>query len=597
MKKAYIYLTCIAMAVLAVACSKNESLMAPDKKEAGQEAKIGFGSVMARASDAPEADPSEPLQIQVYDYFTPTGGSELKYIDEYIQKAESGDAWAFVKEGEANEYAWKKGTHKFFGWVFTDDGTTSLSGISYAEEDKVVTFSGSNVDYRYSDLVSVDWPNNTMIVTSDDDKKSVKPVDLDLHHLTAALKLKVTNKMTTEQTVAVTSVKLKNIVAASSATVDYSGTVADHEGKAVVTYSEEGTVGDFTLPAIPSTTLAADKDVVATAMAYVWPQLVNKVAASDETEGDGSETEPAVVATVEVAYTLGNVSQTTTMTLPATEWEAGKCYTLNLQIVNKGIELTFTVLPWAEAEIDDMDTEDNSINMSNVTWMNTKFDLDGDGNYGEYITHTEVGPDGKEKIIVDLDENTVQINAYRVMMFPTTGSFKHVMYETYEEDVVDEETDEVIHHAGDVKVYEEDVVNEETGDVIHHAGDPIVKKVEDVEFHYQPAQGYFTVNYPVSGLYKIGLIPAYGETTVNASLYKIMIYDSATQSWRDYNENGETITHDTIYFRVVAVEDKLDGNEQKAQIDIWFKPDGEDEWISAYSEIRANYALTIPANS
>ena len=43
---------------------------------------------------------------------------------------------------------------------------------------------------------------------------------------------------------------------------------------------------------------------------------------------------------------------------------------------------------------------------------------------------------------------------------------------------------------------------------------------------YYPAQGYFTVNYPESGKYRIGIIPAYGETSVDATKFKIFVYDS-----------------------------------------------------------------------
>ena len=47
MKKAYIYLTFIVMAVLAVACSKNGSQVDPTKPEAAKEANIGFGTASA----------------------------------------------------------------------------------------------------------------------------------------------------------------------------------------------------------------------------------------------------------------------------------------------------------------------------------------------------------------------------------------------------------------------------------------------------------------------------------------------------------------------------------------------------------------------
>ena len=118
---------------------------------------------------------------------------------------------------------------------------------------------------------------------------------------------------------------------------------------------------------------------------------------------------------------------------------------------------------------------------------------------------------------------------------------------------------------------------------------------------YYPAQGYFTVNYPMSGKFKIGLIPAVKDPQgllFDESKYEIQIYDSTTKAFRAQNTDGETITLNTVYFRVCAAAGQ-DNAEYKAQIDIWFQPTGSEseEWISAYSEIRANYALVIPAVS
>ena len=110
---------------------------------------------------------------------------------------------------------------------------------------------------------------------------------------------------------------------------------------------------------------------------------------------------------------------------------------------------------------------------------------------------------------------------------------------------------------------------------------------------YFPAQGHFTISYPLNGKYKIGLIPAYGESTVDPSQYAIYIYDTSTGQWNTHNQtDGETITDKTVYFQVRATG--ADTASHKAQINIWIKS-GDGEWVSAYSEIRANYALVIPA--
>ena len=128
---------------------------------------------------------------------------------------------------------------------------------------------------------------------------------------------------------------------------------------------------------------------------------------------------------------------------------------------------------------------------------------------------------------------------------------------------------------------------------------------------YYPAQGYFTVNYPLKGKFKIGMIPAYNETTVDATQYEIWVFDETVtphafrlmnangedlDDWREY-DNGVLKGANTIYFQVRAAAGHSATQQSKAQIDIWFLPEGSTEWISAYSEIRANYALVIPKQS
>ena len=560
MKKAYIYLTFIVMAVLAVACSKNGSLVDPTKPETAREDNIGFGSVGAHRVGEVDPDPNEKLQIQVYDYYKATSeATEIEYIDELLQKAKKEstseeDTWVYVKEGKSHSYSWKKGAHKFFGWVAVDESGVDengagVSNLNYDDETKVLTISGVNdaaiaaADYRYAEIVNVNWPSEAMYEKDATTGKitGVKPVSLNVKHLTSALKLKVKNSTKANQTVAITSATLKNVVTTGSAKVDYSAES--------VAYTA-GATGNITLPAVTiSGAMAPDAEVVSD-MVYVWPQEVNPAPAEGET--------PATVATVEVAYTLNGAEKTAKMDIPATEWEAGKVYILDLQIVNKNIVLVFKVQPWdASEEAGEIDTSTGSINMTNVTWMNT------------VVRETADGP----------EVNTLNNSGYAVTMY----------YHPY-------------------------VKN----------GDSWTQYTANNG--YIPAQGYFTVNYPKEGLFKIELIPAYGETEVSPEFYEIYIYEYPTKKevdgvevevpgfFRPIDPDGEEISMNTVYFQVraagpkdaqgeegdddyVPAFDGQDGAQHKAQINIWFKPDDQDEWISAYSEIRANYALIIPATS
>lgn len=673
MKKVYIYLTFIVMAVLAVACSKNGSQVDPTKPETAKEDNIGFGSVGAKRAGEVTPDDNKKLQIQVYDYYMAEGAAtDTEYIDELIQEATTAGAWAYVKEGKTHSYSWKKGAHKFLGWVAVDESGTEVSNLNYDDETKVLTISGENnaaiaaADYRYAEIENVDWPSEAMYEKDATGKiTGVKSVSLNVKHLTSALKLKVKNSTNANQTVAITSATLKNVVTTGSAKVDYSGSAES------VAYTA-GATGNITLPAVTiSGAMAPDAEVVSD-MVYVWPQEVNPAPAEGET--------PATVATVEVAYTLNGAEKTTKMDIPAAKWVAGNCYTLDLQIVNKTLVLKFIVQPWdASEQAGEINTSTGSINMSNVTWMNTKVIINGklentvsNSAYSVYMYKDVEIPsyDNKGNINTPVQKYTEEV----------AETYPETVYDLYPETIYDKYTETVydLDEDGNPKTYEEDVLDPDTGNIIHAAGDPIILHVADevkvdadgnpiilhaageqkldadgnpiilhnagdpvldengnqivhhigdpkydefghplyehgtVRDGYFPAQGYFTVNYPVAGLFKIELIPAYGQTEadLDARKYEIWIYDNSLNpsAFRKINAAGETITNDTVYFQVRAAAQQDDA-QHKAQINIWFKPAQYDaetekwvipedaEWISAYSEIRANYALVIPATS
>ena len=252
----------------------------------------------------------------------------------------------------------------------------------------------------------------------------------------------------------------------------------------------------------------------------------------------GDYAEGAITVTVNYTVAGETTPAEKTLSFPAVSWAAGKVNAYNILLYPDKLDLIFEVQPWQSVDLGSVDTKTASINMSNVTWQNTKVKLSEDGE----------------------EVNTLSISGYSVYMY-------HNPY------VKDGET------------------------WSQYSG-------------YYPAQGYFTVNYPESGKYRIGIIPAYGETTVDASKYEIYVWtikldedgnpvvvDGKQQyEWKKHDQtNGADITHDTIYFQVRAAATSYD-TSSKAQINIWFQPAGSTEWISAYSEIRANYACVITNN-
>ena len=441
--------------------------------------------------------------------------------------------------GTSAKYIWKPGTHKFFAYT---NGAGTLGTDNKLTVSKVLTTS----DEKASDLLY----SSPFASTADAWKAAHtaldSPVPLYFHHLFSAVSIAVKN--CTSNAVTVKSVSAPAILNSGSATIDF--TSADSTSVTYGTVSEDATTKFVTATPISDASIALGEnemiDVLKmakvaapdTAASYqvVWPQTLGA--------GDN-----AVKITVSYTMTVDGVSKDyeNTVSLPADTWEANSKYEYILQILPTDVQLKFVVQPWDSVSVSDVDdTSTGSINMSNVTWQNFKVKLTQDA---------------------AKDTNTLSNGDYAVTMF------MDAYYKTVNED--------------DEEVW--------------------VKKEG-----YFPAQAYFTVNYPLEGKFKIGLIPAYGETSVDTTKYEIWIYDETLDEpdfrkmesggedlsdWRD--KSGNTITGvNTIYFQVRASSSvPASHSGYKAQVDIWFLPDGSDEWISAYSEIRANYACIIPATN
>ena len=110
---------------------------------------------------------------------------------------------------------------------------------------------------------------------------------------------------------------------------------------------------------------------------------------------------------------------------------------------------------------------------------------------------------------------------------------------------------------------------------------------------YEPAVGFFTVNYPTSGTYRLSLIPAYGGTEADLAHFTISPYGVTPSADGSYALPHDSLGNpQTIYFKVEAKT--TDTARHTAQLDLHITPTGGVE-TSAYSEIRATYTLIIPA--
>ena len=501
--KKLIYLIGIALAFGFVACDKTEVV-----KLAEDEGSISFApkTVETRALIDTVTDLHD-YTLKIWDIWS---GQTTPYIDNTLVYSQG---WQYGNTASA-PYYWKAGTHKFFSYIDgtgTYDSTTQTLSVS-----KSLTASDDEVDVLYSDIFSstaAAWMAANTPET---------PVPLTFKHLLSSIGMVVKN--CTDGTVTVNSVSTV-IPNKGSATINFSGdATAVAYGDAGVTadaatpfISASNPIADVALPSegfidiLSKQVFNADTDAVDTNYFVIWPQTIDTLKIDvNYTIADGSEV----------------VTYEKTVSIPDIEWVAGNKYTYTLNISPTDILLIFKVQPWDNGPAGSLDTKDGSINMSNVTWMNTK------------VRQTPTGE----------DMNTVDIDGYTVNMY----------YKPY-----------------------------------------VLNGTEWTQYTanngYFPAQGYFTINYPLEGKFKIGLIPAYGETSVNTSKYEIVIYNSSTGQWVAHNQtDGEDITTKTVYFQVRSTSSA--SGPFKAQIDIWVKPDGG-EWISAYSEIRSNYALVIPAHN
>ena len=482
------YILGVALALGFVACDKTGDNPIPE----GENGVISFApkSVETRALVNNVTD----LQSQTLKIWDIWSGQTDPYIDNTLEYTPSG--WLY---GTDNTYYWEDGTHKFFSYT---NGAGTFTNNKLFVSKTLTTAEANQVDILFSDI----FTTTAATWKSAEGHTPNTPVPLDFKHLLTSVAFVVKNG--TDNDVVVNSVK-DSIPNIGSATVDFSGTVVSVDYGAVtagtslpVTFAGI-LVSDLTLSAGDSLDVLNQKDVPMALADYeyylTWPRTFE--------EGG---------VKVKLSYTMGGTPYDKVVSIPATTWKRGNKNTYSLVILPTDIRLKFDVMPWDEGEAGSINTSNGSINMSNVTWMNTNVKVAGK------------------------DTTTVVNNDYLVNMFykPTVNG------ETY---------------------------------TANHG--------------YYPAMGYFTVNYPVSGLYKIVLIPAYGESTVDEDAYEIVVWNGS--AFRALNPNGEIITNETVYFQVRATG--IDTAAHKAQIDILFKPTGSDEWISAYSEVRANYALTIPA--
>ena len=193
--------------------------------------------------------------------------------------------------------------------------------------------------------------------------------------------------------------------------------------------------------------------------------------------------------------------------------------------------------------------------------------------------------DGETKsATVSIPEGTVwnagKINAYNILIRPTSIElvFEVQPWQKVEGiDKIDTATGSI--NMSNVTWVQQIVNGKNTVDNNDYGTVYLIKNGDN----YTPARGYFTVNYPTEGTYEITLIPAYGGSEDDLQYFSVS--PSGKQTLPVVNGIPQT-----IYFTISA--NNPGTAKRVAAINITITPkDGEP--VSAYSEIRANYTLTI----
>lgn len=524
--------------------------------------------------------------FQVYDILDGT-----EYINESITYGSGSGTWNY---GSGKSYTWKNGSHKLFGYKLDEELETTFTDNKVSFTHTLTTADAAQVDFLYSEVKTM-----TAAQWKATNPGKDTPVPLNFKHFFSGLAMTVENNLGVALAINSISVNLPN---SGTATVDFSGN------------SSSVAMGELTNGEFVDGTVSASLASQAKLDVFGKAVLEAETSPSQRMVWPGTFAEGKVVVTL--SYTPEGETAPITKEVNIVDnadaetkqavWEAGKVKTYNLKVYPDKIVLTFEVKDWESVD-NDLNTSTGSINMTNVTWQNTKLMVDGElvntvvnSAYSVYMYHNPYYPVASK---------------YTEVVYQT---YEETVYQTYEEDVYDEDGVTILHHKGD-QVLDENgnpIVLHEAGTqvlddannpiILHNIGDPVLDADGNQVYEngaqysgYFPAQGYFTVNYPSSGKFKIGLIPAYGETEVEPEYYEIYIYNSTSKTWVLHNATeGEAISNETVYFQVRAAATQ-DSAQHKAQVDIWFLPAGsaEGEWISAYSEVRANYALVIPAVS
>lgn len=332
--KTFIY---IILLVLCAACTKNEPatsghLITMAAYEAGStKALLEENTFMASGNE-----------LCIYDYYTPVSGTPYFYIDGATAQS-NGSTWPFTG---TNKYEWTQdGTHKFYGWMVTDNSNSTLLNVKklFGTAENVLPFDkvtqtltipqttlaqdSPQFDFMYSGIT----PREPAI-------EGFAPVSIPFWHLFTAFKITVTNR--SHNKVTLKSVTIQGLKNNGSAVIDYQGKAPS------VTYTAYDGDGTFTFEPAGGSQALQDNDGNAIVcelsdFLLMWPQ----------SNRDLSNVK--IILVYDYVSVNGDVftdADTTIENLTLDSFEPGIKNVVGISFMDKRIDLTCTVEPWNKVQ-------------------------------------------------------------------------------------------------------------------------------------------------------------------------------------------------------------------------------------------------------
>lgn len=360
--KQYPYIqTLFLCGMLLCSCTQHE--LYPDDTNDNHTISFQTGEVLTRGFLGYDELRTTGSKLRMYGYHDDVFVGEAKgkpFNGNYIvsETIDGIKSWNIVDaNGNPLTYYWEgEGTYRFFGWL-AYDAANQLSiptTFTYSNDTKQLTIPATVLgkDYNQFDFLYSEVHERTI------DEHNIanmirQAVPVNMKHLYTAFGVGFKNH--SGDPITITKVALERIHDQGSAVIDYSN------GNSVVTYgatSISRTTGTPFISYDTSYEVAPNGGQIHnvfnpndTERRYymLWPQaadIVSPTTPHTPTDPRDLREYEATDSILVIKYILGGTECERRVKLPAENWEAGKKYFFELQVIDKLVELTSTVTPW-----------------------------------------------------------------------------------------------------------------------------------------------------------------------------------------------------------------------------------------------------------